>query len=92
MERKQHESWVTVRQESRKSDEAQRELQTLRTRLTTVEGKLVSKEFEVSRLQEENERLKETVEEISRSSVGKADGKFTVHTHLRIRYTKSGKD
>jgi hypothetical protein len=32
LEKKQHESWVTVRQESRRSAEAQSEMQTLRTR------------------------------------------------------------
>ena len=30
LEKKQHESWVTVRQESRRSAEAQSEMQTLR--------------------------------------------------------------
>lgn len=68
LEKKQHESWVTVRQESRRSAEAQSELQTLRTRLTTVESKMVEKEFEISQLQEENMSLKETIEKISRSS------------------------
>jgi chromosome segregation ATPase len=78
LERKQHESWVTVRQEARKSSEAASELQTLRTRLTTVEGKLVEKEFEISRLKEENNSLKETVEKISRSSVGKGEGRKSI--------------
>ncbi|XP_059094113.1 transport and Golgi organization protein 1-like isoform X1 [Tigriopus californicus] len=68
LEKKQHESWVTVRQESRRSAEAQSELQTLRTRLTTVESKMVEKEFEITQLQEENMSLKETIEKISRSS------------------------
>ena len=49
-------------------------LQTLRARLTTVEGKLVEKEFEIKRLMEENDSLKETVENLSRLTVGKSDG------------------
>ena len=49
-------------------------LQTLRARLTTVEGKLVEKEFEIKRLIEENDSLKETVENLSRLTVGKSDG------------------
>ena len=49
-------------------------MQTLRARLTTVEGKLVEKEFEIKRLMEENDSLKETVENLSRLTVGKSDG------------------
>ena len=51
-------------------------LQTLRARLTTVEGKLVEKEFEIKRLMEENDSLKETVENLSRLTVGKSDGEL----------------
>ncbi len=64
---------MTVRQESRRSAEAQSEMQTLRARLTTVEGKLVEKEFEITSLKEENESLRETVEKISRSSLSKSE-------------------
>ena len=95
LERKQHESWVTVRQETRRSAEAQSEMQTLRSRLTTVESKLVEKEFEISNLKEENESLKETVENITRASVGKSDGKTRTirytwnHVHVRRPRSKS---
>jgi hypothetical protein len=40
LEKKQHESWVTVRQETRRMTEANTEMQTLRTRLTVAESKL----------------------------------------------------
>ena len=73
LEKKQHESYVAVRQESRKSAEAQSEMQTLRARLTAVESKQVEKEFEISKLLEENEALKETVEKISRASHPKSE-------------------
>lgn len=73
LEKKQHESWVTVRQETRRSAEAREEMATLRTRLTVVESQLVEKEFEISNLKEENENLKETVERISRASQVKSE-------------------
>ena len=57
-------------------------LQTLRARLTTVEGKLVEKEFEIKRLMEENDSLKETVENLSRLTVGKSDGEFIKHVSV----------
>ena len=44
-----------------------------RTRLTTVESKMVEKEFQISQLTEENEALKETVEKISRASSVKSE-------------------
>ncbi len=65
MEKKQHESWVTVRQESRKLTEAQAEMQTLRTRLTVAESKLAEKHVEVEQLHEANTTLKGTVDWIS---------------------------
>lgn len=46
-------------------------------RLTTVESKLVEKEFEISKLREENQSLMDTVEKISRSSQVKQEvGKY----------------
>ena len=72
-EKKQHESWVSARQDSRRLAEAQAEMQTLRTRLTMIEGKLVEKEFEISSLKEENSSLMENVEKISRLSQGKSE-------------------
>ena len=61
--------------------------QTLRARLTTVEGKLVEKEFEIKYILEENDSLKETVENISRASVGKSDGELWLHYFLSESYT-----
>ena len=58
--------------------------QTLRARLTTVEGKLVEKEFEIKNILEENDSLKETVENISRASVGKSDGESGSGSHQVI--------
>ena len=77
-------SWVTVRQESRRSAEAQSEMQTLRTRLTTVESKLVEKEFEITKLTEENDNLKETVETISRQSIPKSEPSKSDHNESRF--------
>ncbi|CAB4059114.1 unnamed protein product [Lepeophtheirus salmonis] len=67
LEKKQHESWVTVRQEARKNAEAQNEMQTLRSRLTVTEAKTMEKEVELKRLSEENTVLKETIQNISTS-------------------------
>ena len=62
MEKKQHDSWVTVRQESRKMADQKNEMQTLRNRLTLAETKLVEQE-------ETNAGLRDTIEKIQRSSV-----------------------
>jgi len=62
MEKKQHESWLTVRQESRKMADAKNEMQTLRNRLTLAETKLVEQD-------EQNKSLLETIEKLQRSSV-----------------------
>jgi hypothetical protein len=73
LEKKQHESWVSQRQEARRSAEAQSEMATLRSRLTVVESKLVEKELEISKINEENAALKATVEKVSRASLGKQE-------------------
>jgi len=73
LEKKQHESWVSQRQEARRSAEAQSEMATLRSRLTVVESKLVEKELEIGNVNEENEALKSTVEKLSRASLGKQE-------------------
>jgi len=64
---------VSQRQEARRSAEAQSEMATLRSRLTVVESKLVEKELEISKVNEENEALKSTVEKLSRASLGKQE-------------------
>ncbi len=73
LERKQHESWVSQRQEARRSAEAQTEMATLRARLTVVESKLVERELELTAKEEEVEALKGTVERVTRASIGKQE-------------------
>ena len=69
MEKKQHESWVTVRQEGRKIADAKNEMSTLRNRLTLAETKLVEKDLEIKGLEEQNSALLDTVEKVQRASV-----------------------
>eukprot|EP00096_Caligus_rogercresseyi_P002924 TRINITY_DN1531_c0_g1_i3.p1 TRINITY_DN1531_c0_g1~~TRINITY_DN1531_c0_g1_i3.p1 ORF type:complete len:1473 (-),score=521.78 TRINITY_DN1531_c0_g1_i3:70-4488(-) len=65
LEKKQHESWVTVRQEARRNAEAQNEMQTLRSKLTVTEAKILEKETEIKRVAVENAALRETIQNIS---------------------------
>ena len=73
MEKKQHDSWVTVRQESRKLTEAQNEMQTLRARLTVAETKLAEKTVEIDNLMQENQTMKETMDRINNHQILKSD-------------------
>ncbi len=73
LEHRQHESWVSQRQEARKSAEAQLQTATLRSRLTVVESQLVERELDLSRKDEEIEGLKTAVEKMSRASLGKQE-------------------
>lgn len=73
LEKKQHESWVTVRQESRKLTEAQNEMQTLRTRLTVAESKLAEKHVEIEKIMEENRAMKETMDRINNHQILKPE-------------------
>ena len=73
MEKKQHDSWVTVRQESRKLTEAQNEMQTLRARLTVAETKLAEKTVEIDSLMQENQTMKETMDRINNHQILKSD-------------------
>ena len=65
LEKKQHESWVTVRQETRRMTEAQTEMQTLRSRLTVAESKLAEKTVEIDKIMEENRAMKESMDRIN---------------------------
>jgi len=70
LEKRHHESWVTVRQESRKMADAQNEMQTLRNRLTIAETKLLEREVEIKNFQDETKTLKEAMENlVEKSSV-----------------------
>ena len=73
LEKKQHDSWVTVRQESRKLTEAQNEMQTLRARLTVAETKLAEKTVEIDNLMQENQTMKETMDRINNHQILKSD-------------------
>ena len=73
LEKKQHESWVTVRQETRKLTEAQNEMQTLRTRLTVAESKLAEKIVEIEKLNEENSAMKESMDRINNHQIIKPE-------------------
>ena len=73
LEKKQHESWVTVRQETRKLTDAQNEMQTLRTRLTLAETKLAEKTVEMDKIGEENRAMKETMDRINNHQIVKPD-------------------
>ena len=42
-------------------------------RLTTVESRMLEKDFEISKLKEENDTLKETMENITRASAVKTE-------------------
>jgi len=81
MEKKQHESWVTVRQEGRKIADAKNEMSTLRNRLTLAETKLVEKDLEIKSLSEQNSALVETVEKINRSSVASSKPDNGIYTN-----------
>ncbi len=86
LERKQHESWVSQRQEARRSAEAQTEMATLRARLTVVESKLVERELELTAKEEEVEALKGTVERVTRASIGKQEpGRDSVSSFFETR-------
>ena len=73
LEKKQHESWVTVRQETRKLTEAQNEMQTLRARLTVAETKLAEKTVEIESIMTENQAMKETMDRINNHQLVKPD-------------------
>ena len=85
MEKKQHDSWVTVRQESRKLTEAQNEMQTLRARLTVAETKLAEKTVEIDNLMQENQTMKETMDRINNHQILKPDN--TSKYLFSLRYT-----
>jgi hypothetical protein len=68
LEKRHHESWVTVRQESRKMADAQNEMQTLRNRLTVAETKLLEREVEIRNYQEETKTLKDAMENLAEKS------------------------
>ena len=86
MEKKQHDSWVTVRQESRKLTEAQNEMQTLRARLTVAETKLAEKTVEIDNLMQENQTMKETMDRINNHQTLKPDN--TSKYLFSLRYTR----
>lgn len=65
LEKRQHESWVTARQEGRKIADAQSEMQVLRSRLTVAETKLLESEVNLRQVKDENQSLKESLENIS---------------------------
>merc|ERR1712110_213629 len=65
LEKRHHESWVTVRQESRKMADAQNEMQTLRNRLTVAETKLLEREVEIKNYEEETKTLKDAMENLA---------------------------
>merc|ERR1719245_1647026 len=73
LEKKQHESWVTVRQETRKLTEAQNEMQTLRARLTVAETKLAEKTVEIDKIMEENRAMKESMDRINNHQILKPE-------------------
>merc|ERR1719414_1826030 len=73
LEKKQHESWVTVRQETRRMTEAQTEMQTLRTRLTVAESKLAEKTVEIDKIMEENRAMKESMDRINNHQILKPE-------------------
>ena len=73
LEKKQHESWVTVRQETRRMTEAQSEMQTLRTRLTVAESKLAEKTVEIDKIMEENQAMKEAMDCINNHQILKPE-------------------
>merc|ERR1712045_225107 len=64
-EKRHHESWVTVRQESRKNADAQNEMQTLRNRLTVAETKLLEREVKIKNYEEETKTLKDAMENLA---------------------------
>merc|ERR1712203_101897 len=73
LEKKQHESWVTVRQETRRMTEAQTEMQTLRSRLTVAESKLAEKTVEIDKIMEENRAMKESMDRINNHQILKPE-------------------
>jgi len=73
LEKKQHESWVTVRQETRRMTEANTEMQTLRTRLTVAESKLAEKTVEIDKIMEENRAMKESMDRINNHQILKPE-------------------
>ena len=79
LEKKQHESWVTVRQETRKLTEAQNEMQTLRARLTVAETKLAEKTVEIESIMTENQAMKETMDRINNHQLVKPDSSKYFH-------------
>ena len=76
LEKKQHDSWVTVRQETRKLADSQNEMQTLRARLTVAETKLAEKTVEIDNLQKENQTMKETMDRINNHQLIKDPSKY----------------
>jgi len=90
LEKKQHESWVTVRQETRKLTDAQNEMQTLRTRLTLAETKLAEKTVEIDKINEENRAMKETMDRINNHQIVKPDPMYLNGGHDLPSLTSSG--
>merc|ERR1712012_567438 len=90
LEKKQHESWVTVRQETRKLTDAQNEMQTLRTRLTLAETKVAEKTVEIDKINEENRAMKETMDRINNHQIVKPDPMYLNGGHDLPSLTSSG--
>jgi predicted nuclease with TOPRIM domain len=81
----------------RKFADAQKEMQSLRTRLTLAETKLVEKEVELATLKEENSVLKESLEKIGQQQQqfgskflflfwSTADGRVDVYRNVVLHY------
>merc|ERR550532_370096 len=90
LEKKQHESWVTVRQETRRMTEANTEMQTLRTRLTLAETKLAEKTVEIDKIMEENRAMKESMDHINNHQILKPEAIYANGGHDLPSINSSG--
>merc|ERR1719382_2171916 len=90
LEKKQHESWVTVRQETRRMTEAKTEMQTLRTRLTVAESKLAEKTVEIDKIMEENRAMKESMDCINNHQILKPEAIYANGGHDLPSINSSG--